>query len=226
MRLEGKVALITGAESPIGTATALRFAREGALVVLSDIVSTHLDRVVTEIAEEEGGRALITLGDVTRPAHIERIVREALDAFGRVDILVHVAATADVDTAVQGAAVCASAVLPGMRERRWGRVITTGPAASIGAAIATPTGVIALTKKLALECARDGITVNCVAPGVTAEAQLVFDAAAKTMAPMIPMARSGHPRDIAAACVYFASDDAAYVTGQALHVDGGLSASG
>jgi NAD(P)-dependent dehydrogenase (short-subunit alcohol dehydrogenase family) len=226
VRLEGKVALITGAESAFGIATALRFAREGAHVVLNDIGSTRLDRVVTEIAEEEGGRALIVLGDVTRSAHVERMVREALDAFGRVDILVSHGPAPDVDTVVQGAALCANAVLPGMRERRWGRVIHMGPVGAIGGAVTTPPGLIVLTKKLALECARDGITVNCVVPGVMAEAQLTFDAAAKTIDPVIPMGRIGDPRDIAAACVFFASDEAAYVTGQVLHVDGGLSVSG
>jgi NAD(P)-dependent dehydrogenase (short-subunit alcohol dehydrogenase family) len=220
LRLEGKVALITGAESPVGTATALRFAREGALVVLSDIVSTHLDRVATEIGEEEGGRALIALGDVTRPAHAERMVREALEAFGRVDILVNHGPATDVDSAVQGAALCANAVLPGMRERRWGRVINTVPMGSLDA-----TALFTLTKKLALECARDGITVNCLVPGVTAEGQLTFDAVRKTIAPVIPMGRIADPREISAAYVFFASDDAAYVTGQVLYVDGGVSVS-
>jgi len=220
LRLEGKVALITSAESPIGTATALRFAREGALVVLSDIVSTHLERVVTEIAEEEGGRSLIALGDVTRPAHAERMVREALDAFGHVDILVNNGPATDVDGAVQGAALCAHAVLPSMRERRWGRVINTAPAGNVDA-----TALFALTKKLALECARDGITVNCLVPGVTAEGQLAFDAVRKTIAPVIPMGRIAEPREISAAYVFFASDDAVYVTGQVLYVDGGVSVS-
>jgi 3-oxoacyl-[acyl-carrier protein] reductase len=220
VRLEGKVALITGAESPIGTATALRFAREGALVVLSDIVSTHLDRLATEIAEEEGGRSLIALGDVTRPAHVERMVRDALDAFGRVDILVNHGPAADVDGAVQGAALCAHAVLPSMRARRWGRVINTAPAGNVDA-----TALFALTKKLAVECARDGITVNCLVPGVTAEGQLTFDAVRKTIAPVIPMGRIADPREISAAHVFFASDDATYVTGQVLYVDGGVSAS-
>ena len=225
MRLEGKVALITGAESDIGTATALRFAREGAIVVLNDVVSTHLDRVVAEIAEEEGGRSLISLGDVTRPAHVERMLREVLDAFGRIDILINNAAVTEVAAAAHAVALCTHAALPGMREHGWGRVVNTGSLVALGGAAAAPAELIALTTKLALECARDGITVNCVVPGVTAEAQLAFDPAAKTITPVIPMGRIGDPRDVAAAHVFFASDEAAYVTGQVLYVDGGVSVS-
>jgi 3-oxoacyl-[acyl-carrier protein] reductase len=226
VRLEGKVALITAAGGRLGIATALRFAREGATVVLSDLVGTHLDRVVTEIAEEEGGKALIALGDITRPAHVERIVREAVDAFGRIDVLVNYPIpTPDLDSVLEGAALCASAVVPAMRARRWGRVILTGPADTLGSAMGVPAGLVALTTKLATESARDGVTVNCVMPGVTAEAQLAFDAAAKTLAPMIPMGRIGEPREVAAAQVFFASDESSYVTGQVLYVDGGLSVS-
>jgi NAD(P)-dependent dehydrogenase (short-subunit alcohol dehydrogenase family) len=220
--LAGKVALITGADGAIGAATALRFAREGAIVVLNDLVSTHLDRVAMEIAHAEGGRALIALGDVTRAAHVERVLREALDAFGRLDILVNNGVAADRDAAVPGAELCVRAVLGGMRERGWGRVINTGPAESFGAA---PAGLITLTKKLALECARDGITVNCIVSGVIAAALAASDAMAEPTMPMIPMGRSADPREIAAAHVFFASDDAAYVTGQVLYVDGGLSLS-
>ena len=231
MRLEGKVALITRAGRAIGIATALRFAREGAIVVLNDVVSTHLDRVATEIAEDEGGRTLIALGDVMRPAHVERMLREALDAFGHVDILVNNAAEPDEpDTAAQGAAFCIKAVLPGMRERGWGRVINAGPAGSLGLVGqmrpgAESAGLIALTKKLALECARDGITVNCVVSGVTASASIASDAMAEPIMPVIPMGRGADPHEIAAAHVFFASDEAAYVTGQVLYVDGGLSVS-
>jgi NAD(P)-dependent dehydrogenase (short-subunit alcohol dehydrogenase family) len=220
--LAGKVALITGADGDVAIATALRFAREGAAVVLNDLVSAHLDRVAMEIADAEGGRTLIALGDVTRPAHVERVLREALDAFGRLDILVNNAAAADREAAVQGVELCARAVLGGMRERGWGRVINTGPAESFGAA---PAALITLTKTLALECARDGITVNCIVSGVTASAPAASDAMAEPAMPMIPMGRSADAREIAAAHVFFASDDAGYVTGQVLYVDGGLSLS-
>lgn len=122
------------------------------------------------IAEVEGGRALIALGDVTRPAHVDRMLREALTAFGRIDVLVNGAGD-DADTAVQAASLCAETVLPAMRERRAGRVLNVSAAGGLGTlgppgAEAPHAGLIALTRKLAVDVARDGITVNCVVPHV------------------------------------------------------------
>jgi 3-oxoacyl-[acyl-carrier protein] reductase len=223
--LEGRVALITGADGPVGTATALRFAREGAIVILNDIVSTHLDRVATEITEVEGGKALIALGDVTRAGHVDRIVREAIDAFGRIDILVNHAGDNEA-IALQTASVCAEAVLPTMRARRWGRVINSSTVATLGVSAPRPTetfgeSVITLTRALALENARFGVTVNCVAPGVTMTA--VPREVEETVVTLIPMGRMGDPREVAAAQAFLASEDAAYITGQVLFVDGGMS---
>ena len=187
MRLEGKVALITGADGPLGTAIALRFAREGAMVALNDIVSRHLDRVATEIAHVEGGRSLIALGDVTRPPHVDRIVREILETFGRLDIVVNNAGD-DPETTVRCAALCAESVVPRMRERRWGRVVNVSSPGSVGtvghvSAEAAHAGLIALTRKLALETAPDGVTVNCVVPGPTTDpAVSVPEAVRETMA--------------------------------------------
>ena len=224
MRLEGKVALVTGADGPIGAAIALRFAREGAIVVLNDIASTHLDGVMREIAEVEGGTALIALGDVTRGAHVDRMVREALDAFGRIDVLVNHAGDTE-EIAVAGASLCAEAVLPRMREQGWGRVINASTAAGvasgqmpvemIGKSIAT------LTRALAVDNARFGVTVNCVAPGLVGAA--MPKEVDRTMLALIPAGRMAEPREIAAAYVFLASDEASYVTGQVLFVDGGLS---
>jgi NAD(P)-dependent dehydrogenase (short-subunit alcohol dehydrogenase family) len=224
MRLQGKVAIITGAGGSVGTATALRFAREGAAVVLNDVVSTHLDGVVREIADVEGGKAVIALGDVTRSAHVDRVVREALEAFGRIDVLVnHAGATEDI--LVTGASLCADAVLPLMRERRWGRVINSSPAADVAArgypAEVLGKSVVTLTRTLAVANARFGVTVNCVAAGIT-RTPTPSEAQETTLA-LIPMGRFGDPREIAAAHVFLASDDASYVTGQVLCVDGGLS---
>ena len=203
MSLEDKVALITGADGAVGAAIALRFAREGATVVLNDIVSKRLERVATEVTEVEGGTVYIALGDVRNRSHVERMVRETVDAYGRIDILVNNAGEDD-DTVLQGAVLCSEAAVPAMCERRWGRIITTS--------FVSNGGVIAFTRRLALEYARDGVTVNCVAPGATMTAMA-----------RIPMGRSADPREVAAAHAFLASDDAAYITGQVLHVDGGLS---
>ncbi len=231
MKLEGRVALITGADGAIGTAIALRFAREGAVVVLNDIVSRHLERVATEIAEVEHGTSLIALGDVTRPPHVDRMVREALDAFGRVDILVNHAGDNE-QLARHGASLCAAAVLPAMCERRWGRIINSSSVAGIahpGRPQPTPedAGMPGLTRQLALKYAPDGITVNCVAPGAAmAAVPAVPDERKDTMTTLIPIGRIAEPREIAAAYAFFAADDAAYVTGHVLIVDGGLSLTG
>jgi 3-oxoacyl-[acyl-carrier protein] reductase len=222
MRLAGKIAVITGADGPIGGATALRFAREGATVVLNDVVSTHLEGVMREITEIEGGTALIVLGDVTRPTHVDRMVRETLDAFGRIDVLVnHAWATEEI--AFAGASLCAEAVLPLMRDQRWGRVINvssaaTGAAREHASVEMVGKAIITLTRALAMENARFGVTVNCVAPGLTATSE---ESAA--MLAQIPVGRAAELREIAAVHVFLASDEAAYVTGQVLCVDGGLS---
>jgi 3-oxoacyl-[acyl-carrier protein] reductase len=196
--------------------------------VLNDVVARHLDRVVTEIADVESGTALIALGDVTRPAHVDRILREVFETVGRLDVLVNNAGD-DPETAVRCAALCAESVLPHMRARRSGRIINVSSPGSVGTvghvgAEASNAGLIALTRKLALEAAPHAITVNCVVPGATtAPAVAVPEAVRETMSTLIPMGRIADPREIAAAFVFFASDEASYVTGQVLYVDGGLS---
>jgi NAD(P)-dependent dehydrogenase (short-subunit alcohol dehydrogenase family) len=225
MSLQGKIAIITGADGPIGAATALRFVREGATVVLNDVVSGHLDGVLREIVEVEGGTALIVLGDVTRSAHVDRMMRETLDSFGRIDVLVnHAGATEEI--AFAAASLCAEAVLPHMREQRWGRVINSATAASVGTGGQASVDILAksvitLTRALAVENGRFGVTVNCVAAGLTAAATPT-EAWTATLA-QIPVGRAAEPREIAAAHVFLASEEASYVTGQVLYVDGGLS---
>ena len=221
MKLESRVVLITGADGPVGSAIALRFARHGAFVVLNDIVSRNLDRVASEVVEVEGGKALIALGDVTKRPHVDRIVREAHEAFGRIDVLVNNAGD-DEHVALQAASVCSDAILPAMRDRRAGRVIITCP---VRRAVDGPgegaEPIITLTRRLALQYAECGVTVNCVAPGATM--RTVTPDVREAALEVIPMGRLAEPREIAAVYTFLGSEEAGYVTGQVLSVDGGLS---
>src|SRR3990172_1042423 len=201
MRLDGKVAWITGAAHGIGRATALRFAQEGAGLVLGDLEESALDEVAGEI-RQGGGRAAIAVGDVTRREDVQRMSEAALSEFGRLDILINNAGINRDGLAVKvkdgqaqlmgdemwdpvlavnlkGAFLCAQAAAVQMIEKgEGGRVVNTssiGALGNIGQAnyAASKAGGIGLTKTLALEYAKYAVTVNCVAPGATMTAMLV-----------------------------------------------------
>jgi 3-oxoacyl-[acyl-carrier protein] reductase len=245
VRLQGKVALVTGAGSGIGAATARRFAREGALVAINDAKSEGLEAVAGDI-RGAGAKALVIAGDVAKKADCERMVRQTMEAFGRLDILINNAGInrdamaakmseeqwdAVLAVNLKGTFLCAQAALPGMRERAWGRVVNTssiGSLGNIGQAnyAASKAGVIGLTKTLALEYAKHAVTVNCIAPGAVMTAMLagVPEAIREKITAQIPMGRIAGPAEIAGVHVFLASDDAAYITGHALGVDGGWRA--
>ncbi|MFQ5829803.1 MAG: 3-oxoacyl-ACP reductase FabG [Candidatus Methylomirabilia bacterium] len=244
MRLQAKIALVTGAAGGIGEAAARRFAREGALVAVNDANAAGAERVAQEL-QGDGGKAMAVAGDVTRRAQVEEMVRRILSAWGRIDILVNNAGinrdamaakmTEEqwdevLDVNLKGTFLCAQAVLPGMRERGWGRVVNTssiGSLGNIGQAnyAASKAGVIGLTKTLALEYAKYGVTVNCVAPGATMTAMLagVPDHIKAKIIEKIPVGRIASPEEIAHVHCFLASDEAAFITGQVIFVDGGMS---
>jgi NAD(P)-dependent dehydrogenase (short-subunit alcohol dehydrogenase family) len=244
VRLRDKIALVTGAAGGIGAATARRFAREGAAVAINDAKPEGLEAVAGEI-RAAGAKALVLPGDVTKKADCERIVQEVSRTFGRLDILINNAGInrdamaakmteeqwdAVLSVNLKGTFLCAQAALPGMRERAWGRVVNTssiGSLGNIGQAnyAASKAGVIGLTKTLALEYAKYGVTVNAVAPGPVMTAMLagVPDAIRERIVAQVPVGRIASPDEIAGVHVFLASDDAAFITGQVIFADGGMS---
>jgi len=244
VRLQGKVALVTGAAGGIGAATARRFGREGALVVVNDAKPDGLEAVASDV-RAAGSQALAVAGDVTKKADCELMVGAAVREFGRLDILINNAGInrdamaakmteeqwdAVLAVNLKGTFLCAQAALPGMRERGWGRVVNTsslGALGNIGQAnyAASKAGVIGLTKTLALEYAKYGVTVNAVAPGPVMTAMLagVPDAIKEKIIAMVPVGRIASPDEIASVHVFLASDEAAFITGQVIFADGGAS---
>jgi NAD(P)-dependent dehydrogenase (short-subunit alcohol dehydrogenase family) len=245
MRFEGKVALVTGGGSGIGEATAMRLAEEGAAVVVNDVNAAGAERVTKAIADR-GGKARAAVTTITDKAAVESMVKEAVSAFGSVDVLINNAGINrdallkkmseeqwDQVLAVnlKGTFFCAQAAAAAMiAAARGGRIVNTasiGVVGNVGQAnySASKAGVIGLTRTLALELARYGITVNCVAPGGTETQMLagVPDEIRKGFIEKIPLRRFARPEEIAAVHAFLASDEAAYVTGQTLFVDGGIT---
>jgi NAD(P)-dependent dehydrogenase (short-subunit alcohol dehydrogenase family) len=252
MRLKERVALITGGGSGIGRATALRFAAEGARIVVSDLDEAGVNETARLVAET-GGEAVAVVGNVSVRADAQKMVDAATASFGRLDILINNAGINRDALAVRvkdgdvkmmsdeqwdsviavnlkGAFLCAQAASVPMIGQKHGRIVNTssiGALGNIGQAnySASKAGVIGLTKTLALEWARFNITVNCVAPGAT-KTRMTAGIPENLLAGLlekIPFRRLAEPEEIAAAHVFFAGDDAAYITGQVLFVDGGIS---
>jgi 2-hydroxycyclohexanecarboxyl-CoA dehydrogenase len=244
-RFDDQVAIVTGGASGIGQATARRLAEEGAAVVIADVNGEGADGVARSISEG-GGRAIALHVDVTDAPGVRAMTEQAITAFGKIDILVSNAGWdragpfADTDEELwdrviainyRGHLATCHAALPYMRERGRGRIVTVasdaGRVGSSGEVVYSGAkgAVIAFTKGLAREVARYGINVNCVAPGLV-DTPLLAGMPEKLIAAIvrsIPLRRTGVPEEIAAAICFLASDDAAYITGQTLSVNGGLN---
>ncbi len=248
MRLNDKVAVVTGAGRGIGRAIALKLAREGAKVCVADLDQVSAGKVAKEILDM-GREALAVRVDVTDYSDVEEMVNKALDVFGMIDILVNNAGwdkaepflestqeTWDKVIAInfRGPINCTRAVLPHMVQRKYGKILSiasdAGRVGSSGEAVYSGAkgGVIAFSKTIAREMSRFGINVNCVCPGPT-ETPLFDEIAsgnpklAEGLKRAIPLRRLGKPGDIANAVAFLVSDEAEYITGQTLSVSGGLT---
>ena len=247
MPLEGKTALITGSGRNIGRATALMLAKEGVNVVVNARSNqAEVDAVADEV-RALGVRALPVLADVADKSAVDSMVGRALEEFGGIDILVSNVAirphrpflevTDDEwvrirSVILDGAIYCSQAAIPSMVENGWGCVIfMTGSGTYRGGGnrahvSAAKMGLAGLARSLAMEMAPHNITVNVISPGTidtVHEASWYPEGVPESRANSeVPLGRAGFPDEIAAACRYLASDDGAYVTGQTLHVNGGL----
>ena len=243
-RLAGRVAIITGGGNGIGRATALRFAQEGAAVVIADVDAEQGHATVAAI-EDADGQAQFVETNVTNRASTDAMAEAAAEAFGGIDILVNNAGitrdarlqkmTEDefdqvIDVNLKGVFNCTKAVVPAMADNGGGRILNAasivGRYGNFGQTnyVAAKSGVIGMTKTWARELGRKGITVNAVAPGFidTAMVDSVPEKVITQLEEKTPLQRLGQPEDIANAYLFLASDEAAFVTGTVLSVDGGL----
>jgi 3-oxoacyl-[acyl-carrier protein] reductase len=242
--LKDKVAFVTGASQGIGRDTALALAEAGAKVTVAARNEEKLSALVNEIAAA-GGTALAVRMDVADLEQVKAAFKQVLEKFGRLDILVNNAAITrdglalrmkpdDWDTVLRtnltGAHLCIQQALPPMMKARAGRIINissvVAQSGNAGQAnyVAAKAGLIGLTKAIAIEIASRNITVNAVAPGFneTPMTAVLPDKVKEEMKTRIPLGRMGSAREIAAAIVFLASDEAAYITGHVLNINGGL----
>jgi len=244
VRLKGKIALITGGANGIGLATTERFAKEGAKIILWDVSSKGND--VAERLKKDGYEIIFKKVSVTDQDEVQKAVAEAMEYFGRIDILINNAGiTKDrtllkmskqewddvVSVNLTGVFNCTQAVAPIMKEQNYGRIVSASSNVAIRGNfgqtnyVATKSAIIGMTKVWAMELGRYGITVNCIAPGfiTTAMTELMPEEVRKQTIPDIPLGHWGVPDDIANGYLYLASDEASFVSGICLTIDGGAA---
>jgi 3-oxoacyl-[acyl-carrier protein] reductase len=243
--LTGKTAIITGASRGIGAEIARKMAEAGAKIVVNYSGSQAKAEAVVEEIKNNGGEAIAVKADVADADAVKAMVEQTMQAFGSVDILVNNAGiTRDnlmmrmkddewddvINTNLKGVFICTKAVTRQMMKQRSGRIVNiasiVGVMGNAGQAnyVAAKAGVIGLTKTTARELASRNITANAVAPGfiTTDMTDKLGEDIQKTMLAQIPLGRFGKPEEVAKAALFLASDDASYMTGQTLHLDGGM----
>jgi 3-oxoacyl-[acyl-carrier protein] reductase len=244
LSLQGRTALVTGAAQGIGRAIALTLADAGADVALTNLNCEKLDRVVKEI-EAKGRKGIRFCVDVSDAEAVKEMTEQVIAAWGKIDILVNNAGItrdnlamrmkldeweAVLKTNLDGAYYCIRAVLPGMVKQRYGRIVNiasvVAQAGNVGQAnyIASKAGVIGLTKAIAAEVAKRNITVNAVAPGfiATAMTDKLSPEVKERLLSLIPVGRMGTDCDVANGVCFLASEEASYITGHVLNVNGGM----
>ena len=245
MLLDGKVALVTGASRGIGRAIALRLAHEGAAVAINYAGNAKAAEEVKSLIEAAGGKAMIIQANVADAAAVEEMIQQVTETFGTIDILVNNAGItkdgllmrmkeedwdAVVNTNLKGIFHCTKAVTKLMMKKRAGRIVNmasvVGLIGNAGQAnyAAAKAGVIGFSKSVARELASRGITVNMVAPGFinTDMTAVLPDKVKEAMVADIPLSKMGEPENVADAVLFLVSDQASYITGQVINVDGGM----
>ncbi|MGL5939398.1 MAG: 3-oxoacyl-[acyl-carrier-protein] reductase [Waterburya sp.] len=241
--LKYKVAVVTGASRGIGKAAALALATQGAKVVVNYARSSEAAEAIAQEINAAGGEAVAIQADVSQSAEVDNLIKQTLDKFGRIDVLVNNAGItkdtlllrmkpeqwqAVIDLNLTGVFLCTKAVSKTMLKQRSGRIINI---ASVAGQMGNPgqanysaakAGVIGFTKTVAKELANRGVTVNAVAPGFI-ETDMTHDLQSEEIIKFIPLGRYGKPEEVAGTIRFLAADPAAaYITGQVFNVDGGM----
>ena len=243
MRLEGKIAIVTGSARGLGEAIVLRLAREGARVVVSDLNQEACDLVASKISQS-GGQALAKVCDVSDRPSVQALARATKDYFGKIDILVNNAGItkdaslkkmtdeqwdAVINVNLKSVFICTQEISKYMVKQKSGRIISLSSLSGVRGNFgqtnysASKAGIIGMTKTWALELGRKNITANAIAPGFmnTEMTRTIPEKVVDQMLAAIPVGRMGEPEEVAAAVVYLASDEAGFVNGITLNINGG-----